>query len=97
MLFLFFNDIYNKNYIMPLLNDIHSLAIPLPQANLTAHCYTEIYASNNETIILNGLPIALGGGSSIKVKVASVSGASNSTVVLMGEMINNRMDNPTLF
>jgi hypothetical protein len=79
---------------MPLLNDIHSIIVPATQANFTAHTYTEVYAGADDTIAINGVPLKIGNGSSIKIKVFSVSGGTNC--ILLGESINNRMDSPTL-
>lgn len=79
---------------MPLLNDIHSIIVPTTSANFTAHTYTEIYAANNDTVILNGISVQLGGGSSIKIKISSISGGTSS--YLLGENINNRQDARTL-
>lgn len=80
---------------MPLLNDIHSIIVPVSQANFTAHTYTEIIAGRDDTVYLNGQgPIYIGNGSSIKLKIFSVSGGTYSS--LLGETINNRMDNPIL-
>lgn len=79
---------------MPLLNDIHSIIVPASQANFTAHTYTEVYAGLNEVVVINNKSITLGSGSSIKLKVFQISASTGSTVVLLGENINNRMDNP---
>lgn len=79
---------------MPLLNDIHSIIVPASQANFTAHSYTEVYAGLNESIILNNQAVYIGSGSSIRIKVFQISAATGTTVSLLGEMINNKMDNP---
>jgi len=79
---------------MPLLNDIHSIIVPAASANFSAHNYTEIYAGADTTIGVNGIPITMGNGSSIKIKVRSVSGGTNC--FLLGENINNTYDNPRL-
>ena len=77
---------------MPLLNDIHSILVPASQANFTAHTYTEVYAGADDTIAINGVAFKIGNGSSIKIKVGSVSGGTNC--LLLGENINNRTDGP---
>ena len=82
---------------MPVLNDIHSLIVPATQANFTAHSYTEIYAGKDETVIINGVPVNLVGCSSIRLKVFSISAATGSSCYLLGENMNNKYDNPTLF
>jgi hypothetical protein len=79
---------------MPLLNDIHSILVPASQANFTAHTYTEVYAGADDTIAINGYPIKMGNGSSIKIKVKSISGGTNC--ILLGENINNMKDGPIL-
>jgi len=80
---------------MPLLNDIHSIIVPVAQANFTAHTYTEIYAGDNDVVMINGQgPIIIGNGSSLKIKISSISGGTKCS--LLGEKIDNRMDNPTL-
>ena len=81
---------------MPLLNDIHSIVVPLSQANFTAHTYTEIFAGRDDVAFINGQgPIFIGNGSSLKVKINSVSANSTNYLCLLGEKINNRMDSPT--
>jgi len=79
---------------MPLLNDIHSIIVPAGSANFSAHSYTEVYAGADSTIVLNGVPVTMGNGSSIKIKIWSVSGGTNC--YLLGETINNRQDGPTI-
>ena len=80
---------------MPLLNDIHSIIVPVAQANFTAHTYTELYAGDNDVVMINGQgPIIIGNGSSIKIKINSISGGTKCS--LLGENINNRTDNPIL-
>jgi len=77
---------------MPLLNDIHSILVPVSTENFNAHTYTEVYAGADDTIAINGVPMQIGNGSSIKIKVFSVSGGTKC--VLLGETINNRTDSP---
>ncbi len=77
---------------MPLLNDIHSIIVPATQANFSAHSYTEVYAGADDTIAINGVIMKMGNGSSIKIKVGSVSGGTNC--MLLGENLNNRMESP---
>jgi hypothetical protein len=73
---------------MPLLNDIHSLIVPVASANFTAHTYTEIYAGQATTVAINGVSVTMGAGSSIKIKINSVSGGTGC--YLLGETIDNR-------
>lgn len=72
---------------MPLLNDIHSIIVSGTAANFTAHSYTEIYAGGTASPILNGVGVTMSAGSSIKLKIKSISNASNC--YLLGENINN--------
>lgn len=77
---------------MPLLNDIHSIIVSAGSANFSAHTYTEVYAGAAATPTINGVSVAMGAGSSIKVKVNSISNTAN--VYLLGETINNRTQAP---
>ena len=78
---------------MPLLNDIHSIIVPVALANFTAHTYTEVFAGRDDTLMINGQgPIYMGDGSSIKIKIKSISGGTYCC--LLGETIDNKMDNP---
>ena len=58
---------------MPLLNDIHSIIVPAASANFSAHTYTEVYAGSGATPTINGVSVTMGAGSSIKIKVNSIS------------------------
>jgi hypothetical protein len=71
---------------MALLNDIHSIVVSAGSANFSAHSYTEVYAGVAATPTINGVAVAMGAGSSIKIKVRSISPTAN--VYLLGENIN---------
>lgn len=77
---------------MPVLNDIHSLIVPAASANFTAHSYTEIYVGADTTAIINNVPVTLAASSNIRLKVFQISGGTGC--YLLGEKINNKMDNP---
>lgn len=77
---------------MPLLNDIHSIIVAASSANFSAHTYTEVYAGAAATPTINGVSVTMGAGSSIKIKVTSISATAN--VYLLGETINNRQEGP---
>jgi len=77
---------------MPLLNDIHSIIVAASAANFSAHTYTEVYAGAAATPTINGVSVTMGAGSSIKIKVTSISATAN--VYLLGETINNRQEGP---
>ena len=77
---------------MPLLNDIHSIIVPAASANFSAHTYTEVYAGSGATPTINGVSVTMGAGSSIKIKVNSISNTAG--IYLLGETINNRTEGP---
>ncbi len=89
-LFLFYLNIYIENITMPLLNDIHSIIVAASDANFTAHSYTEIYAGTNSTPIINGVSVTMSSGSSIKIKIKSISGGV--ACYLLGENLNTQSD-----
>jgi hypothetical protein len=72
---------------MPILNDMHSVIVAAANANFTAHTYTEVYAGADTSIVINGVPVTMGNGSSIRIRVKSVSGGTNC--YLLGETIDN--------
>lgn len=77
---------------MPLLNDIHSIIVSAGSANFSAHTYTEIYAGATATPTVNGISVTMSAGSSIKLKIKSISNTAN--VYLLGETIDNTMEGP---
>lgn len=77
---------------MPILNDVHSLAIPSANANFSAHVYTEIYVGANTSAVVNGQLITFSAGSNLKLKVFSISGGTGLT--LMGEKADNQAGSP---
>lgn len=77
---------------MPLLNDIHSIIVSAGSANFSAHTYTEVYAGATATPTINGVSVTMGAGSSIKIKVKSISSTAN--VYLLGETIDNQTEGP---
>lgn len=77
---------------MPLLNDIHSIIVSAGSANFSAHSYTEIYAGSASTPVVNGVSVSMAAGSSIKLKITSIS--SGTGCYLLGEKINNWTDGP---
>ena len=79
---------------MPLLNDIHSIIVAAGSANFSAHSYTEVYAGAASTPVVNGVSMSMAAGSSIKIKVKSISNGTG--VYLLGETIDNTFDNPIL-
>ncbi len=82
--FFVFVNIYNKNIIMPRINDIHSIIVPAQSPNMTAHTYTEVYGgSAGCTINLNGVTVSVGAQSNIALWVRSVSGGTGC--YLLGE------------
>jgi hypothetical protein len=79
---------------MPLLNDIHSIIVSAGSANFSAHSYTEVYAGAAATPTINGISVTMGAGSSIKIKVRTISSTAN--VYLLGETIDNALGTPYL-
>lgn len=80
---------------MPLLNDIHSIVFPAASATsatFTAYTFTEIYAGAAATPVVNGVSLTMAAGSSIKVKISSIS--NGTSCFLLGETINNRTESP---
>lgn len=80
---------------MPLLNDIHSIIVSATSANLSAHSYTEIYAGASSTPIINGVPVTMAAGSSIKIKINTISNGVGC--YLLGEKINNWNADPNIY
>lgn len=76
------------------MQDIPSFIHPASGATLSAYCYTTVYASADATPTINGTPVSLGGGSSIKILVRSISATPN--VFVLGDKINVFTDNPNL-
>lgn len=75
---------------MPLLNDIHSIIVSAASANFSAHNYTEIYAgTGGGTPTINGVVVTMAAGSSIKIKVSSISATAN--IYLLGETKDNAL------
>ncbi len=63
---------------MAKINDIHSLIVPVANANLTAHTYTEVFGgSAGCTISINSSPpISIGASSNIGIWVRNFSGGT---------------------
>jgi homoserine dehydrogenase len=80
---------------MPLLNDIHSIVFPAASATsatFTAYTFTEVYAGASATPVINGISVTMAAGSSVKIKVRSISNGTNC--YLLGETIDNQKDSP---
>ena len=80
---------------MPLLNDIHSIIVSAGSANFSAHSYTEIYAGAASTPVINGVSVSMAAGSSIKIKVSSITNGTGC--YLLGEKINNWAQDPNIY
>lgn len=63
---------------MAKINEVHSVMVPVANANFTAHTYTEIYGGlTGCTLTINGTPsLAVGGSSSVFITVRSISGGA---------------------
>lgn len=79
---------------MPLLNDIHSIIVSAASANFSAHSYTEVYAGSGGSPTINGVSVTMAAGSSIKIKVRSISATSG--IYVLGETIDNTLGTPYL-
>lgn len=75
-------------------NQTYSLIIPAASANFTAHTYTQIYASAAATPTVNGQAIAMAAGSTLNLRIRSVSGGTNC--YLLGEMASVYSDTTIL-
>jgi len=75
---------------MSLSNRIHSIVVPASAANFTAHTYTMVYAGAAATPTINGVAIPMVAGSSLNIKVKTITPTGN--VFLFGE--NNNVYNP---
>lgn len=83
---------------MPLFNDVHSIIIPATSATsatFSAYSITEIYAGASATPVINGVSVTMGAGSSIKVKVSSISNGTGC--YLLGEKINVLATDPNIY
>jgi len=63
---------------MAKINEVHSVMVPVANANFTAHTYTEIYGGlTGCTLSVNGIPsLAVGGSSSVFITVRSITGGT---------------------
>lgn len=75
--------------------DTHSIIVPAANANFTAHTYTHIYVGANATFTVNGVVVTAVGGSTLNLKVRSISATAN--VYLLGENIDVSFDNPNIY
>lgn len=79
---------------MAILNDMHSIIVSAGSANFSAHSYTEVYAGATVAPTINGVSVSMAAGSSIRIKVKSIS--STAGIYLLGETIDNLNENPRL-
>ena len=64
-------------------NDVYSIIVAAANANFSAHSYTQVYAGAAATPTINGVVVTMAAGSSIEIKVKSISATAN--VYLLGE------------
>ena len=76
------------------LNNEYSLIVPSANANFTAHTYTQIFVGATATFVVNGVSVTAAGGSTINLKVRSISATPN--VYLLGEPYDVYVFNPDL-
>lgn len=82
------------------MSNFHSTHSIIMSANsvgtaITAYTFCEVYASVAASFTLNGQPVSMAAGSSLPIKVRSISGTLTG-VFLLGEKVNVSYDNPTL-
>jgi hypothetical protein len=75
-------------------NQVYSLIVPAGSADFTAHTYTQIYASAAATPTINGQAIAMAAGSTLNLKIRSITGGTNC--YLLGEMASVYSDTTRL-
>lgn len=83
---------------MPLLNDVHSIiypAVSATTAGFSAYSFTEIYAGAAATPVINGVAVTMAAGSTLRVKIASVTSGTNC--FLLGEKINTLAQDPNIY
>lgn len=69
---------------------IHAAA----NANFSAFTYTQVYAGANATVTINGTSVTMAAGSTIDIRVKSISAAAN--VYVIGDPLNTLYQNPNL-
>ncbi len=77
------------------INDVHSIIVSATAANFSAHTYTEIYAGAAATPVINGLSVTMAAGSSLKIKIKTISNGTNC--YLLGENINVLNQDPNFY
>lgn len=56
---------------------IHGIIVPAQSPVFSAHTYTEIYGGSvGCSIVVNGIPLTIGGSSSLNVAIRKVSGGT---------------------
>lgn len=73
---------------------VHSIVVSAANANVTAQTYTEVYAGADATPTINGVVVTMAAGSSLFIKVQSISATAN--VYVLGENINTTYDSPII-
>lgn len=69
------------------ITDVHSIIVPAQTPNLSAHTYNEIYGgATGCTMTVNGVNLNMGGSSSLKVWVRTITGGTGC--YLLGENQN---------
>lgn len=78
---------------MPIKSGIYSIIDAAADADFTKNAYNQIYAGANTTAVINGTSVVMIGGSTIEVRVKSISGAN---VYVIGDPIDVVDGSPTL-
>jgi hypothetical protein len=78
---------------MPLLKD-NSVIHLSTAADLTGFTYTQVYAGAGATVTINGTSVTMAAGSTIDVRVKTITGAAS--VYVIGSPINVLKQDPNL-
>jgi hypothetical protein len=79
---------------MALITSTHSIIAPATNPNFSAHSYHHIYAGIDATPVVNGVSVTMAAGSSLDVKINSISNGTGC--YLLGENLNVLMGGPNL-
>jgi hypothetical protein len=71
---------------MSIYNQIYSVIVPAGSADFTGHTYIQVYAGANASPVINGQAITMAAGSTINIKVRSISNTAG--IYLIGENVD---------
>jgi len=76
------------------MENVPSIIVSATTPNFSAHTYNEVYAGTAATPIINGVSVTMAAGSTLKIKVKTISNATGC--YLLGENNNYYYDNPII-